>query len=106
MNEENEEYSRYSGDGEVDDISNGATHLARLAHQAEMVGSAGLEAMEVLLAMQKEKIKVLQTRKAKLKQQLLLFEEVEEEEEMGAEARAAFAEADQLREQGNSHFRN
>ena len=75
MNEENEEYSRYSGDGEVDDISNGATHLARLAHQAEMVGSAGLEAMEVLLAMQKEKIKVLQTRKAKLKQQLLLIEE-------------------------------
>jgi len=73
MNEEGEEYSRYSAEGEMEDFSNGAVLLARLANQAEMVGSAGLEAMEELSAGLKERIKALQDRKAKLKQ--LLCEE-------------------------------
>jgi len=73
MNEEGEEYSRYSAEGEIEDFSNGAILLARLANQAEMVGSAGLEAMEEMSAGLKERIKALQDRKAKLKQ--LLCEE-------------------------------
>jgi len=73
MNEEGEEYSRYSAEGEMEEFSNGAVLLARLANQAEMVGSAGLEAMEELSAGLKERIKALQDRKAKLKQ--LLCEE-------------------------------
>ena len=70
MNEEGEEYSRYNGEGEIEDFSNGAVLLARLANQAEVVGSAGLEAMEELSAGLKERIKALQDRKAKLKQLL------------------------------------
>ena len=70
MNEEGEEYARYSGEGEIEDFSNGAVLLARLANQAEVVGSAGLEAMEELSAGLKERIKALQDRKAKLKQLL------------------------------------
>ena len=70
MNEEGEEYSRYSAEGEMEDFSNGAVLLARLANQAEVVGSAGLEAMEELSAGLKERIKALQDRKAKLKQLL------------------------------------
>ena len=73
MKEEDEEHSRYSAQGEIEDFSNGAVLLARLANQAEIVGSAGLDAMEELLAGLKERIKVLQDRKAKLKQ--LVIEE-------------------------------
>ena len=73
MNEEGEEYTRYSAEGELEEFSNGAVLLARLANQAEVVGSAGLEAMEELLVELKERIKALQDRKAKLKQ--LLIEE-------------------------------
>ena len=73
MKEEDEEHSRYSAQGEIEDFSNGAVLLARLANQAEIVGSAGLDAMEELLAGLKERIKVLQDRKAKFKQ--LVIEE-------------------------------
>jgi len=66
MDEEGEEYSRYSAEGEIEEFSNGAVLLARLANQAEVVGSAGLEAMEALLVEYKARIKALQDRKAKL----------------------------------------
>jgi len=72
MNEEGEEYMRYSAEAEGE-FSNGAVLLARLANQAEVVGSVGLEAMEELLVEHKARIKTLQDRKAKLKQ--LLIEE-------------------------------
>ena len=66
MDEEGEEYSRYSAEGEIEEFSNGGVLLARLANQAEVVGSAGLEAMEALLVEYKARIKALQDRKAKL----------------------------------------
>ena len=71
MDEEGEEYSRYSAEGEIEEFSNGAVLLARLANQAEVVGSAGLEAMEELLVGHKKRIKALQDRKANLKQRLI-----------------------------------
>ena len=73
MNEEDEEYLRYNAENELGEFSNGAVLLARLANQAEVVGSAGLEAMEELLVEHKQRIKALQDRKAALKQ--LLIEE-------------------------------
>ena len=51
----------------------GAVLLARLGTQAELVGGAGLEAMEELLKNYKEGIKSLQARKDELKR--LLAEE-------------------------------
>ena len=62
---------RYSAEGEIEEFSNGAVLLARLANQAEVVGSAGLEAMEELLVGHKKRIKALQDRKANLKQRLI-----------------------------------
>ena len=70
LNEENEEYMRYCAEGEIKEFSNGAVLLARLANQVEVVGSAGLDAMEELLVEDKQRIKALQDRKAKLKQLL------------------------------------
>jgi len=71
MKEEDEEYLRYSAEGEIEEFFNGAVLLARLANQAEVVGSAGLEAMEELLVGHKQRIKALQDRKAALKQLLI-----------------------------------
>ena len=72
MDEEGEEYSRYSAEGEIEEFSNGGVLLARLANQAEVVGSAGLEAMEEQLVGHKKRIKALQDMKANLKQRLIV----------------------------------
>jgi len=73
MEEEMEEYSRHTAGGDLESFTNGAVLLARLGTQAELVGGAGLEAMEELLKNYKERIKSLQARKDELKR--LLAEE-------------------------------